>query len=177
MAKACPICRNSKTPRTEAGFDEVRYFDYTPEKKRWSCQKITCWVGQATRCVGKSMVVQALAKGLYTMTGSRPRRQIRHRPRRTQQYEQQLVWTSRALPIKRLDIKFDLALRKLQEDATAKGLWKGTPAARDRADYWTAGVLGLFRRRRRRLRPQRCHSPHHHARSPQGVRPRVVQAG
>ena len=62
----------------------------------------------------------------------------------SQQYEQQLVWTTERRPIKRLDVDFDLALRKLQENAIAKGLWKGTPAARDRADYWTAGVLAYF---------------------------------
>ena len=54
------------------------------------------------------------------------------------------MWTTERLPIKRLDVNFDLAVRKLQEDAKAKGLWKGTPAAGDRADIWTAGVLAYF---------------------------------
>ena len=46
--------------------------------------------------------------------------------------------------MKRLDVEFDQRLRGLFDAAAAKGLWKGTPAARDGVEYWTAGVLAYF---------------------------------
>jgi hypothetical protein len=76
------------------------------------------------------MVVSVFAKGLYYVTGLRP-------PGRTtgQQYE---------LRVKRLDIEFDKKLQKLFEDATGKGLWKGTMAGHNKAEYWAAGVEAYF---------------------------------
>ncbi len=46
--------------------------------------------------------------------------------------------------VKRLDIEFDRQLQKLHDEATSKGLWKGTAAARNRAEYWAAGVEAYF---------------------------------
>jgi len=57
------------------------------------------------------------------------------RQRGRQQYE---------LRVKRMDVEFDRALQKIHEAAIATGLWKGTPAARSRAEYWTAGVEAYF---------------------------------
>jgi hypothetical protein len=134
-----------KDDKTQAGFDQVRYYDYTPEKKLLVVSEDNVLGGPDDPYYGKSSVVQVFAKGLFAATAGRD-----HDPKfdtvrgDSQQYEQQLVWSSRGQPIKRLDVNFDLALRKLQEDALAKGLWKGTPAARDRSDYWTAGVLAYF---------------------------------
>ncbi len=99
-------------------------------------------VGQGDPYLGKSIGCERV--GQRTVSGDGSREPLPEGRGERQQYEQQLVWTGRGRPIKRLDIDFDLALRKLQEDATAKGLWKATPAARDRADYWTAGVLAYF---------------------------------
>jgi hypothetical protein len=48
------------------------------------------------------------------------------------------------LRVKRMDIEFDNRLGKLYEAAIGKGLWKGTQAARSRADYWAAGVEAYF---------------------------------
>src|SRR5262249_41785555 len=55
--------------------------------------------------------------------------------REKQQYE---------LRVKRLDVEFDDKLKKLYEGATTKGLWKGTPAARNQVEYWAAGVEAYF---------------------------------
>ena len=63
------------------------------------------------------------------------------RQRSKQQYE---------LRVKRLDVEFDNRLKKAYEQAVAdkekdgKGLWKGTPAARSRVEYWAAGVEAYF---------------------------------
>jgi hypothetical protein len=57
------------------------------------------------------------------------------RRRGKQQYE---------LRVRRLDIEFDHKLQKLHEEAMSKGLWKGTAAARNRAEYWGAGVQAYF---------------------------------
>ena len=57
------------------------------------------------------------------------------RGRDVQQYE---------LRVKRLDVQFDEKLKQLHETATNKGLWKGTPAGKDRVEYWIAGVLAYF---------------------------------
>jgi alpha-glucosidase len=48
------------------------------------------------------------------------------------------------LRVKRLDVGFDDRLKKLHEEAAAKGRWRGTPAARDRSEYWAAGVEAYF---------------------------------
>ena len=55
--------------------------------------------------------------------------------RQKQQYE---------LRVKRMDIEFDHKLSKIYEEAMTRNLWKGTPAARDRAEYWSAGVVAYF---------------------------------
>jgi hypothetical protein len=48
------------------------------------------------------------------------------------------------LRVKRMDIDFDHKLGKLYEDAVKSGLWQGTAAARNRVEYWTAGVEAYF---------------------------------
>src|SRR5262249_48577944 len=84
---------------------------------------------------GQAMVVSVFAKGLYRVTGMRPVDPNIGRGRNVQQYE---------LRVKRLDIDFDNKLKKLYESATENKLWKGTPAAQDRAEYWAAGVDAYF---------------------------------
>ena len=91
------------------------------------------------------MVVHSMAIAFHRVTGAHdvdPKfAQVR---RDSQQYEQQLLWNKGPIPIQRLDVDFDLKLRKLFDDATAKQLWKGTPAAQGRAEYWAAGVAAYF---------------------------------
>jgi hypothetical protein len=84
---------------------------------------------------GKCMVVSVFAKGLFHVTATRPVIDDFDKQRDRQQYE---------LRVKRLDVEFDKRLGKLFEDATGKGLWKGTAAARDRVEYWAAGVEAYF---------------------------------
>jgi hypothetical protein len=81
------------------------------------------------------MVVSVFAKGLYQVTGLRPVDPDFEKRRSKQQYE---------LRVKRLDVEFDRRLQKIHEEATGKGLWKGTPAGRRRVEYWAAGVEAYF---------------------------------
>jgi hypothetical protein len=48
------------------------------------------------------------------------------------------------LRVKRLDVEFDRRLQRIFEETTAKGLWKGTAAARSRIEYWAAGLEAYF---------------------------------
>ena len=46
--------------------------------------------------------------------------------------------------MKRLDVEFGEKVKQLYAAAKTKGLWKGTPAARDQVDYWAEGVVAYF---------------------------------
>ena len=82
------------------------------------------------------MVIRELAKALYYATGLRPDDpDWDNRGRDVQQYE---------LRVKRMDERFDHRLQEIYTNAMAKGLWKGTPAVHDRAEYWAEGVLAYF---------------------------------
>jgi hypothetical protein len=48
------------------------------------------------------------------------------------------------LRVKRIDVEFDQRVGALYDQAIAAGKWKGTPAARDRVEYWAAGMLAYF---------------------------------
>jgi alpha-glucosidase len=121
--------------RKQAGFDEVRYLDYSAERKLMVVPEENVLGLPGEPFAGKCMVVSVLARGLYQVVGLRPVDADFERRRDKQQYE---------LRVKRLDVELDRKLQKLQEAALAKGLWKGTAAARQRADYWTAGVEAYF---------------------------------
>lgn len=83
-----------------------------------------------------SPVIGEFARALYHVAGTRPVDPNREsRGRDVQQYE---------LRVKRLDVQFDEKLKQLYESAMSKGLWKGAPAAKDRVEYWSAGVLAYF---------------------------------
>jgi hypothetical protein len=83
-----------------------------------------------------SPVISEFAKALYHVTGTRPvDPNWENRGRDVQQYE---------LRVKRLDVQFDEKLKQLRESAQSKGLWKGTAAAKDHVEYWSAGVLAYF---------------------------------
>jgi alpha-glucosidase len=118
----------------KAGFDEVRYLDYTPDRKLLVVPEENVLRLPGEPFAGKDMVVSVFAKGLYRVAGLRPALQGAPRGPK-QQYE---------LRVQRLDIEFDRKLQKLQEEARARGLWKGTAADRDRAEYWAAGVEAYF---------------------------------
>ena len=69
------------------------------------------------------------------MTGVRPVDPDFDKRRQRQQYE---------LRVSRLDVTFDQKLQKLHDEAKGKGLWRGTAAARNRDEYWVAGVEAYF---------------------------------
>jgi hypothetical protein len=119
----------------QGGFDDVRYLDYTPGLKLMVVPEENVLGLPGEPFAGKSMVVSVLAKGLYQVTARRPVQQGTGKKGPRQQYE---------LRVKRLDIDFDNQLAKLHEGARVRELWKGTPAARDRIEYWTAGVEAYF---------------------------------
>ncbi|HEY8505540.1 MAG TPA: hypothetical protein VIL46_13230, partial [Gemmataceae bacterium] len=121
--------------RDEAGFDGARYLDYTPERKVMAVPEENVLGLPGDPFAGRCMVIDVFARGLYRVTGLRPVDPDFERRRNKQQYE---------LRVKRLDVEFDRKLEKLFAAAAEKGLWRGTPASRDRAEYWAAGVLAYF---------------------------------
>ncbi|MCI0742101.1 MAG: hypothetical protein L0Y72_23960, partial [Gemmataceae bacterium] len=121
--------------KERAGFDETRYFDYTPKLKIMVVPEENVLGLADDPFAGKCLVVSVFAKGLYQVAGLRPVDPGFDKVRSKQQYE---------LRVKRLDIQFDEKLRALHEAALGKGLWKGTPAGNSRAEYWVGGVEAYF---------------------------------
>jgi hypothetical protein len=79
---------------------------------------------------------------MYRVAGLRPVDAEFEKQRQKQQYE---------LRVKRLDVEFDKRVSQLFEargpiDLTqfAPRLWRGTPADRDKFEYWAAGVEAYF---------------------------------
>jgi hypothetical protein len=119
----------------QAGFDEVRYLDYTPKLKIMVVPEENVLGLSNDPFAGRCMVISVVAKALYQVTGLRPPiPNFDRRPDR-QQYE---------LRVKRMDSEFDHRLGKLYDDAVSKVLWQGTAAARNRVEYWAAGVEAYF---------------------------------
>jgi hypothetical protein len=102
-----------------------RTLDYTPDVK--------------LLVVGEEKVddvVSLFARTLYHVTAKRPvDPNWENRGRAVQQYE---------LRVKRLDVRFDEALKGAYEKAIAAGKWKGTAAVHEWASYWSCGVLAYF---------------------------------
>jgi hypothetical protein len=121
--------------RSEAGFDEVRYLDYDPRRKLMIVPEENVLGLKGEPFAAKCMVVSVFARALYQATATRPVIEDFERRRDRQQYE---------LRVKRLDVEFDGKLQKLYDKATSNRLWRGTPAARNRVEYWTAGVETYF---------------------------------
>jgi hypothetical protein len=124
-----------KEARSQPGFDEVRYLEYAPQLKRMVVPEENVLGLPDEPFAGKGLVVSVFAKGLYHVTGLRPEDPDFDKRRGKQQYE---------LRVKRLDVEFDQKLEKLHDAAVSKGLWKGTAAARNRVEYWAAGVEAYF---------------------------------
>jgi hypothetical protein len=124
-----------KGSKDAAGFDAVRYVDYAPEVKLMVVPEENVLGSPDDPFAGECVVVTVMAKGFYRVAGLRPADPEFERRRQRQQYE---------LRVKRLDVEFDAKVRKAYDGATANGLWMGTPAARDRFEYWAAGVSAYF---------------------------------
>jgi hypothetical protein len=113
----------------------VRYHDYTPARKLLVVGEENVLGAADDPFAGECVTVGLFARALYRVAGLRPVDPDFEKQTNRQQYE---------LRVKRLDVGFDARLRKLHEEAIGKGLWKGTPAARDRGEYWSAGVEAYF---------------------------------
>jgi dipeptidyl aminopeptidase/acylaminoacyl peptidase len=124
-----------KDAKGQLGFDEVRYLDYTSNLKLMVVPEENVLNDSRDPFAGECMVINVMAKALYQITGLRPVDPDFERQRGKQQYE---------LRVKRMDIEFDHALAKNYQAAISKGLWRGTAAAKSRADYWAAGVEAYF---------------------------------
>jgi hypothetical protein len=86
--------------------------------------------------VGDNEVIRLFAKAAYEITGKRPvDPNWEKRGREVQQYE---------LRVTRMDERFDEKLGAAYETARTRNLWRGTGALRDRAEYWSRGVLAYF---------------------------------
>jgi hypothetical protein len=125
----------SRHAKDKAEFDDVRYLDYTPGLKLMVVPEENVLGLPGEPFAGKCMVVSVFAKAMYQITGLRPVDPDFDRRRGKQQYE---------LRVKRMDVEFDHKLEKIYQEAAAKGLWKGTAAARNHAEYWAAGVEAYF---------------------------------
>jgi fermentation-respiration switch protein FrsA (DUF1100 family) len=127
-----PDFRESKDT---AGFEEVRYLEYAPDRKLLVVPEENVLGLPSDPFAGKCVLISFFAKALYHVAGSRPVDPDFDQRRGKQQYE---------LRVKRLDIDFDHRLQTIYEHAMSKNLWKGTPAAHNRAEYWASGVEAYF---------------------------------
>jgi hypothetical protein len=121
--------------KSKTGFDEVRYLEYAPDRKLIVVPEENVLGLPQEPFDGRSMVVGLFGKAIYQVTGLRPVDPKFDMQRGKQQYE---------LRVKRMDVEFDNRLKKFFDEATAKGRWQGTPAGRDRGEYWVAGVEAYF---------------------------------
>ena len=129
-------------PECKAAADQLkldpraRRFSYRPE-----CKLVVIGEEEILRAARNpgavaSPVIGEFARALYHVTGTRPvDPNWENRGREVQQYE---------LRVKRLDVQFDNRLAEIHTAAAGRDVWNGTVAAKDRVDYWVAGVLAYF---------------------------------
>jgi alpha-glucosidase len=124
-----------KDAKNKTELDLVRYCDYSPTLKLMAVPEENVLRQAGEPFAGKDMVVSVFAKGLYRVAGLRPVDPEFENRAQKQQYE---------LRVKRLDVEFDKKVTGLFDAAKEKKLWRGTAAARDRFEYWAAGVEAYF---------------------------------
>jgi hypothetical protein len=124
-----------KDAKNKAELDLVRYCDYSPTLKLMVVPEENVLGLPKEPFAGKDLTVSVFAKGLFRVAGLRPVDPEFEKRREKQQYE---------LRVNRLDVEFDKKVTSLFDSATEKKLWKGTAAARDRFEYWAAGVEAYF---------------------------------
>ena len=128
-----PEYRSSRSPAVDP---LARLIDYSPETKTLVVAEENVLGDPDNPGIGPDQVIRLLARAAHDVAGTRPvDPNWESRGRAVQQYE---------LRVKRLDIRFDERLAELHKAALKDGKWKGTPAARDRQEYWATGVLAYF---------------------------------
>src|SRR5262249_11102884 len=95
-----------KEERSKPGFAEVRFLDYTPNRKLMVVPEENVLGLAKEPFAGKCMVVSVFAKGLYRVTGLRPVIPNFGQQGGLQQYE---------LHVKRLDVEFDQNLQTIYD--------------------------------------------------------------
>jgi hypothetical protein len=113
----------------------ARCFDYTPDKKLLVVAEENVLGDPGKPVADPCQVISEFARALYWVTANRPVDTNWNNRRSVQQYE---------LRVKRLDVQFDEKLKAIYEPAMGNSLWKGTPATKDRVEYWAEGVLAYF---------------------------------
>jgi len=114
----------------------ARFLDYSPEIKLLVVDQANVLADPQDPYATGCQVIRGFAKAFYHVTGTRPvDPNWDKRGRDVQQYE---------LRVQRMDIRFGEKLKDLHAKAISAGKWKGTPAVRDRVEYWAEGVLAYF---------------------------------
>ncbi len=119
----------------QADLGNSRYVDYSPAQKLIVVPEENIVGVPGEPSAGECLVIGAFAKCMFQVTALRPVDPDFDRRRDKQQYE---------LRVTRMDMEFDSKLARAFDAATQKGLWKGTPAARNRVEYLAAGVQAYF---------------------------------
>jgi hypothetical protein len=114
----------------------ARFLDYSPQIKLMVVDQKNVLDDLNDPYATGCQVIRVFAKALYHLTGTRPvDPNWENRGRNVQQYE---------LRVRRMDIRFDEKLKEIYDSTMSKGLWKGTAAVHDRAEYWAEGMLAYF---------------------------------
>jgi len=129
-----PECVSIKDSKA---FDSIsRSLDYTPETKLLVVGEENVVDNPKDPLARECLVIREFARALYFVCGTRTiDPNWNDRGRDVQQYEMRVT---------RLDTQFDEKLKRYFEGSIGKGLWKGTAAVHDRAEYWAEGVVAYF---------------------------------
>lgn len=122
------------TLRTVAA-DDLRFLDFDPVRKLMVVPEENILGLSGDPFAGECVTIGAFAKAMHVVLGERPVDPAFERKVEHQQYE---------LGVRRMDVRFDRELKAAFAQASRKGLWKGTPAARERTAYWAAGLAAYF---------------------------------
>jgi alpha-glucosidase len=114
----------------------ARFADYSADRKLLVVAEENVLGDPNDNGIGSSEVIREFAKALLQVCASRPvDPNWENRGRDVQQYE---------LRLKRLDVQFDDRLKQSFDAAMTNKKWRGTPAIRDRVEYFAEGVLAYF---------------------------------
>ena len=146
----------------------VRYLDYTPSLKLMVVPEENV-LGLADEPLrGKGHGGERVCPG--DLPGDRP---ASRRPRLRQAAAETAIRAAGEAP----GLTFDQKLQKLYDEAKGKGRWRGTAAARDRDEYWVAGVEAYFDAAGAGPAADRRRPAHQHPRGAESLRPGSPRAG